>query len=96
MGAEVVDSRHSREMSIDREKILRQLAHVHNQVAEGDRSVARHRQAVAELERNGHDASLARKMLAYAEHVQKMNLAERQRLEQILGEKIDEREKIEG
>ena len=35
-------------------------------------------------------------MLAYAEHVQKMTSAERQRLEQILGERIDEREKIEN
>ena len=83
-------------MSINREKILRQLAHVHNQAAEGDGSIARHRKAVAELERDGHDASLARKMLAYAEHVQTIILAERQRLEQILGEKIDEPEKIDG
>jgi hypothetical protein len=35
-------------------------------------------------------------MLAYAEHVQNMNLAERQRLEQILGDKITEREKVAG
>jgi hypothetical protein len=83
-------------MSIDREKILRQLARVHNQAAEGDGSLARHRKAVAELERNGQDASLARKMLAYAEHVQTMNHAERQRLEKIFGEKIDEPENIEG
>jgi len=83
-------------MPIDREKILKQRARVHNQAAEGDGSLARHRNAVAELERDGQDASLARKMLAYAEHVQKMNSAERQRLEQILSEKIDEREKIEG
>jgi len=83
-------------MPIDREKILKQLARVHNQAAEGDGSLARHRNAIAELERNGQDASLARKMLAYAEHVQKMNSAERQRLEQIFSEKIDEREKIEG
>jgi hypothetical protein len=90
-----MDSRDSRQMSIDREKILRQLARVHNQAAEGDGSLARHRKAVAELERDGQDASLARKMLAYAEHVQSMNLAERQRLEKMLGEKIDGLEKIE-
>jgi hypothetical protein len=83
-------------MSIDHEKILRQLARVHNQAAEGEGILARHRNAIAELERNGQDASLARKMLAYAEHVQNMNSAERQRLEQILGEKIAEPEKIEG
>jgi hypothetical protein len=83
-------------MSIDREKFLRQLARIHSQVAEGDGSIARHREAVAELERNGQDASLARKMLKYAEHVQSMNSSERQRLESILVEKIDEREVMEG
>jgi len=83
-------------MSIDRDKVLKQLAHVMNQLAEGEGNVARHRKAVAELERDGQDASLARIMLIYAEHVQTMNLAERQRLEKMLGEKIDEREKIEG
>ena len=83
-------------MSIDREKILRLLVHVHNQAAEGDGSMARHRKAVAEFERDGEDASLARKMLKYAEHVQSMNFAERQRLERILVQKIDEREVMEG
>jgi hypothetical protein len=67
---------------------------MHHHVEVG--SLSRHRKVVAELERNGQDASLARKMLAYAEHVQKMDFAERQRLEQILGAKIDEREKVEG
>jgi hypothetical protein len=45
-------------MSIDREKILKQLAHVMNQVAEGKENIARHRKAAAELERDGQDASL--------------------------------------
>jgi len=83
-------------MSINREKILRQLAHVHNQAAEGEENVSRHRKAVAELERDGQDASLTRKMLKYAEHVQTMSHAERQRLEKMLGVKIDECEKIDG
>ena len=82
-------------MSINREKILRQLAHVHNQVAEGDGSFSRHRKAIAELERDGLDASLSRKMLRYAEHVQTMGHAERQRLEKMLGVKINEREKLD-
>ena len=82
-------------MSIDREKILKQLARVHNQAAEGDGSLARHRKAIAELERHGQDASLAQKVLKYAEHVQSMNHAERQRLERILGVRTNEREKID-
>ena len=78
-------------MSIDREKILKHLARVMNQVAEGDENVARHRKAMAELVRDGQDASLAQKMLKYAEHVHSSNLAEQQRLENMLGEKIDAR-----
>lgn len=78
-------------MPIDREKILKHLARVMNQVAEGDENVARHRKAVAELVRDGQDASLAQKMLKYAEHVHSSNLAEQQRLENMLGEKIDAR-----
>jgi hypothetical protein len=50
-------------MSIDREKILKQPAHVMNQLAEGEENVSRHRKATAELERAGQDASLAQKML---------------------------------
>jgi hypothetical protein len=40
-----------------------------------------------ELESDGQDASLARKMLKYAEHVRTIHLAEQQRLEKALGEK---------
>jgi hypothetical protein len=83
-------------MSIDRDKILKQLARVKNQAAEGQENVARHQKAVAELERDGQDASLALKMLKYAEHVQSINRAEQQRLEKMLGEKLDEPEKIDG
>jgi hypothetical protein len=82
-------------MSIDREKVLKQLARVMNQRAEGDENVARQRMAVVELERDGQDASLAQKMLKYTEHVQTINIAEQQRLEKLLGEKVDEPE-IDG
>jgi hypothetical protein len=81
-------------MSIDREKILQQLARVMNQVAEGEETVARHRKAVADLGSDGQHASLAQKMLKYAEHVQTIHLAEQQRLEKILDEKINDREKM--
>jgi hypothetical protein len=83
-------------MSIDREKIQKQLARVMNQVADSEETVARNRKAVAELERDGRDVSLATKMLKYLEHVQSINLAEQQRLEKLLDEKIDEPEKIDG
>jgi hypothetical protein len=83
-------------MSIDREKILKQLARVMNQVAEGKETVARNRKAVAELIRDGQDESLALKMLKYAEHMQSTNLAEQQRLEKMLGDKVDEPEEMES
>jgi hypothetical protein len=81
-------------MSIDREKILKQLARVMNQMAESEETVARHRKAVAELVRDGRHAGLARKMLKYAEHVQTIHLAEKQRIEKMLGEKNNDREKM--
>jgi multidrug resistance efflux pump len=82
-------------MSIDREKLLQQLARVMNQMAECEETVARHRKAVAELESDGRQASLAHKMLKYAEHVQTIHLAEQRRLEKMLGEQTNGREKIE-
>ena len=83
-------------MSIDREKILKHLARVMNQVTESEETVARHRQAMAELELDGQDVSLALKMLKYVEHLQSTNLAEQRRLEKMMSEKIDGREKAEG
>ena len=83
-------------MSIDRQKILKQLARVMNRVAENTETVARNRKTVAELERDGQDVTLATKMLKYIEHVQSINLVEQQRLEKMLGEKVDEPEKIDG
>ena len=83
-------------MSIDREKILTQLARVMNQVAENEETVVRNQKAVADLERGGQDIGLATKMLKYLEHVRSINLAEQQRLEKMLGKKIDEPEKIDG
>ena len=67
-----------------------------NQVAESEKTVVRHRKAVAELECDGQNANLAQKMLKYAEHVQTIRVAEQRRLEKMLGEEIDGREKIES
>jgi hypothetical protein len=83
-------------MPVDRDKILKQLAHVLNQIAEGQENIARQQKAVAELERASQDVSLTQKMLKYAEHVQTIHVAEQQRLEKLLGAKIDGREKIKA
>jgi hypothetical protein len=82
-------------MSFDREKILRKLAHVLNQIAEGEENIARQQKAVADSKRDGQNASLTQKMLKYTEHVQTIHVAEQQRLEKLLAEIVDEPE-IDG
>ena len=71
-------------MPIGRDKLLKQLATTLNQIAESAADIARHQAAIAVLNGSGRDASLAQKMLAYAEHMQAINVAEQQRLERML------------
>ena len=72
-------------MPIDRNKILKHLAITLNQIAETADDIARHQAAITALNGNGQDAALAKKMLAYAEHMQAINVGEQQRLEKLLG-----------
>jgi len=72
-------------MPINRDKILKQLAVTLNQIAETADDIARHQAAIAALNGNGQNAALAQKMLAYAEHMQAINVAEQLRLERLLG-----------
>ena len=66
-----------------------------NQMAESDETVPAPKGHHSKLERDGRQVGLARKMLKYAEHVQTIHLAEQRRLEKMLGEKINDREKME-
>ena len=72
-------------MPVDREKTLKRLAIILSQIAETADDIARHQAAIAVLNRNGQGANLAQKMLAYVEHMQAINVAEKQRLERLLG-----------
>jgi hypothetical protein len=55
---------------MDREMELPHLAMAERHVPEGLRNIARQREIVAELERDGHDATLARELLAAFEVTQ--------------------------
>jgi hypothetical protein len=72
-------------MFVDREQILKQLERAMNRVAEGNENIARHRKAVAELERDGQDGGLTQKMLKYAEHLQTIQLSGAKQPRQLLG-----------
>jgi hypothetical protein len=71
-------------MPIDRDKTLKRLAITLNQIAESAGDIARHRNAIAALNDAGRDSGLAQKMLAYAAHMQAINVVEQQRLERML------------
>ncbi|HSC19371.1 MAG TPA: hypothetical protein VLC74_10685 [Rhizomicrobium sp.] len=60
------------------------LAETH--VAEGEHHVARQRELVAELDRDGHDTSQGRRLLLEFEELQAMHIADRNRLLRELAE----------
>jgi hemerythrin len=55
------------------------LAEADRHVAEGEQHVARQREMVAELERDGHDAKAARELLRQFEQTLAMHVADRDR-----------------
>jgi hypothetical protein len=62
------------------------LAQAREHVATGEKNIARQRQIVAQLERDGHNASAARQSLAQFEELQAMHIADRDRIEKELAE----------
>jgi hypothetical protein len=56
------------------------LAEAEDHVATGERYIRQQREVVGELERQGRDATVARKLLAIFEDLQKQYVAERDRL----------------
>lgn len=56
------------------------LAQAENHVSMGDEIIARQRRLIFRLERDGHDSTEARGLLALFEDVQKMHEADRDRL----------------
>jgi hypothetical protein len=55
-------------------------------VASGRRAIVRQRELILDLERDGHEAGEARRLLAIFENLQTVHVAERDRLLKELGE----------
>ena len=72
-------------MTMDRAVLLRHLAAAENHIAKGAEHIRRQREIVAELERDGHDAELARKLLVEFENMQHQNITESYRHVKELG-----------
>ncbi len=68
-----------------RELLEKHLALAEEHIAKGTRFVARQRELVEELERDGHDTRQARHTLAQFEQLQALHIAEWDRLRRELG-----------
>ncbi len=71
----------------ERARLREDLALAERHVADGERVVARQRAIVAELERDGHDATAAqaRQLLAQFEELLALHVGDRDRLRRELG-----------
>jgi hypothetical protein len=65
---------------MDREQLLQHLAQAEDHVAAGTQHVARQREIIAEVERDGHDAPQAKALLEQFEQLQEMHVVDRDRL----------------
>jgi two-component sensor histidine kinase len=70
----------------DRTAVLEYFSMARRHVAIGERHIARQREIVAELERDGHDSLDAKRLLGYFEELQNMHIAHRDRLGKTLAE----------
>jgi hypothetical protein len=73
-------------MPSDRNILSQHLAEAEEYVASGQRIVARQRELVAQLERDGHDSRQARELLAEFEATLGYQIDDRNRLRAELGE----------
>ena len=71
---------------MDRELLEDNLRLAESHVELGEQTVSRQRELIVELERGGHDTSLARVLLQTFEQSQAMHLADRARLRAELAE----------
>jgi hypothetical protein len=69
---------------MDREQTLQHLAEAEDHVAVGMQHIARQRELIAQLERDGHDVTQARALLEQFEQLQEMHVADRDRLRRSL------------
>jgi hypothetical protein len=70
---------------IDRAMWQEHLAQAERHVVQGEGHIAKQRAIVAELERDGHDARIARDLLDQLEQMQELHVADRDRLREELG-----------
>jgi hypothetical protein len=66
--------------------VVDHLTKANRHVAEAERHVAQQREIVAQLEREGHDYSDAKELLARFEELQALHIADRDRLQRELAE----------
>jgi hypothetical protein len=74
--------------AMNRSALLERLAQACRHIAMGEQNIARLREIIARLERGGHDSSTAKELLARFEELQKLPIADRDRLEKELAEKL--------
>jgi hypothetical protein len=74
---------------MDQARLLLHLAQAEDHVTRGAQLLARQYGVAVELERDGHDPSRARKLLALFETMQALHIATRDRLLQELGGGIE-------
>jgi hypothetical protein len=65
---------------MDREMIERHLALAESHVQEGQRHIEDQQRILAELERDGHDTTEARRLLSVLEQTQRLHVEDRARL----------------
>jgi hypothetical protein len=73
-------------MAMDREMLKRHLAEAEEHIATDDKNIARQREVIAQLERDGRDTVSARSFLQEFEQLQARHIAERERLLRELSE----------
>ena len=71
---------------MDRPAIEQKLEETRRQIAEGGRRIGRQWEIIQELERDGHDAKLARKVLTTLVQMQEQHIELRDRLIKMLNE----------
>jgi hypothetical protein len=69
---------------MDRQTTSQQLTLAERHVAEGERRLARQRELIAELDRDGHDTKRARMILATMQDTQVLHCEDRARLRRML------------
>ncbi len=74
---------------MNRAALLQHLARAEAHIATSEKNVRRQRELVAELERDGHDVAVARKLLGEFEKLQAMHLADRDRIIRLLSQTPD-------